>query len=128
MATSPAFAVTPRIGAVLISTAETNFITISNYGELLTGAASGTRVSEVVCKAGGTSAAGIVRLYIHDGTANWFVDEFTISAAAGAGNTAQTTRVSNTYNNMILPGSGHKLRVTTTIAQPIHVTAYGADL
>lgn len=128
MAADPVFAVTPRIGAVVISTAETNFTTITNFGELLTGSSTGTKVQEIVCKAGGTSAAGIVRLYVHDGTTHFFVDEFTISAAAGAGNTTQTTRVSASYNNLVLPGSGHRLRVTTTIAQPIHVTAYGADL
>lgn len=128
MASTPAFAVTPRLGAVLVSTAETNFATITNYATLLTGASAGTRVAEVVCKAAGTTAAGLVRFYVNDGgTSNWLVDEFTIPAAT-AGNTATASRVSTLYNNLVLPSTSHSLRVTTTIAQPIHVTGYGADL
>lgn len=128
MASSPSFAVTPRIGAALVSTAETNFVSIVNFQTLLTGAQTGTRVAEVVCKAAGTTAAGLVRFYVNDGsTNNWFFDEFTI-AAATAGNTATATRVSTLYNNLVLPSTAHSLRVTTTIAQPVHVTALGADL
>lgn len=128
MASSPSFAVTPRVGSVLVSTAETNFASIVNFQTLLTGASTGTRVAEVVCKAAGTTAAGLVRFYVNDGsTNNWFFDEFTI-AAATAGNTATATRVSTLYNNLVLPSTAHSLRVTTTIAQPVHVIALGADL
>lgn len=127
MAANPSFAATPRLSSVLVSTAETNYQTITNFQTLLTGASTGTRVAEVVAKCAGTSAAGIVRMYVFDSTTNFLVDEFTI-AAASSGNTAVSTRVSTTYNNLILPNTSHSLRVTTTIAQPIHVTALAADL
>jgi hypothetical protein len=127
MATNPSFAATPRIATAIVSTAETNYQTITNFQTLISGASTGTRVAEVVCKAAGTSAVGIIRLYSFDSVTNILVDEVTISAAA-SGNTVASTRVSTTYNNWILPNTAHSIRVTTTIAQPIHVTAFGADL
>jgi hypothetical protein len=127
MATTPNFAATPRIATAIVSTAETNYQTITNFQTLISGASTGTRVAEVVCKAAGTSAAGIIRLYNYDSVTNILVDEVTISAAA-SGNTVASTRISTTYNNWILPNTAHSIRVTTTIAQPIHVTAFGADL
>lgn len=130
MASTPAFAVTPRIGTAILTVAETNYTNLTNFQTLLTGASTGSRVAEVVAKAAGTTAAGIVRLYVHDAptTTNVLIDEYTIAAAAGAGNTTVSTRVSTLYNNLVLPSTAHSLRVTTTIAQPIHVSAYGADL
>jgi hypothetical protein len=40
----------------------------------------------------------------------------------------QQTRVSTTYNNLILPSASWSVRVTTSVAQATHVTALGADL
>jgi hypothetical protein len=40
----------------------------------------------------------------------------------------QQARVSNTYNNLILPSASWSVRVTTSVAQATHVTALGADL
>jgi hypothetical protein len=48
MATDPAFAVTPRIGAVSISTAETSLTAPTNVGALITAVAAGTRIAEIV--------------------------------------------------------------------------------
>lgn len=127
MATNPAFAATPRIGTAVVSTAETNYTAITNFQTLLSGASTGTKVSEIVAKCAGTSAAGVVRLYTFDSSTNILVDEVTI-AAASSGNTVASTRVSTTYTNWILPNTSHSIRVTTTIGQPIHITAFAADL
>jgi len=127
MATSPAFAVTPRIGNVSIATAESSYTAPTNFGTLITGAATGTRIAEIVVKMAGTSAAAIVRILLHDGTSYFLLDEITVPAATGSA-TVQTARVSNTYNNLILPSASWSIRVTTSVAQTTHVTALGADL
>jgi hypothetical protein len=127
MAISPSFAATPRIGNVSIATAEASYTSPTNFGTLITGASTGTRIAEVVVKNAATSAAAIVRLFLHDGSTYYLFDEYTIAAATGSA-TVQQTRVSTQYNNLILPSSSWSLRVTTSVAQATHVTALGADL
>ena len=127
MATDPAFAVTPRIGSVAISTAETSLTAPTNYGLLITSVAAGTRIAEIVVKAAATSAAAIVRVFLHDGTTYWLYDEIVVAAATSS-NTGAATRVSTSYANLVLPNASWSVRVTTSIAQATHVTALGADL
>ena len=127
MATSPQFAVTPRIGAVSIATAEASYTAPTAVGTLITGAATGTRIAEIVVKMAATSAAAIVRIFLYDGTTYWHFDEITVAAATGSA-TVQQTRVSTSYNNLILPNALWSVRVTTSVAQITHVTAFGADL
>ena len=129
MATSPAFAVTPRIGAVSIATADSSYTAPSNVGVVLTGVATGSRVAEVVVKSVATSAAAIVRLFLYDSstTTYYLFDEVTVAAATGS-STVQQTRVSTVYNNLILPSASWSLRATTSVSQATHVTALGADL
>jgi len=127
VATSPVFAVTPRIGAVSVATADSSYTAPSSVGTLITGASTGTRIAEIVVKCAATSAAAIVRIFLYDGTTYWLFDEVTIAAATGS-STVQQTRVSTTYSNLILPSASWSVRVTTSIAQATHVTAFGADL
>ena len=127
MATSPVFAVTPRIGAVSIATADASYTAPSNVGTLITGASTGTRISEIVVKNAATSAAAIVRIFLYDGSTYWLYDEVTIAAATGS-STVQQSRTSTVYNNLILPSASWSVRVTTSVSQATHVTAFGADL
>ena len=132
MAVSPSFAATPRIGSVSISTADSSgtgssFTAPTNFGTVITGASTGTRIAEIVVKCAATSAAAIVRIFLYDGTTYWLFDEVTIAAATGS-STVQQTRVSTSYNNLILPSASWSIRVTTSVGQTTHVTALGADL
>jgi hypothetical protein len=127
MAASPVFAVTPRVSSVSIATAEASYTAPTNVGTLITGASTGTRISEIVVKCAATSAAAIVRIFLYDGSTYWLFDEVTIAAATGS-STVQQTRVSTTYNNLILPSASWSVRVTTSVSQSTHVTALGADL
>jgi hypothetical protein len=127
MATNPVFAVTPRIGAVSVATADSSYTAPTNVGTLIAGASTGTRIAEIVVKCAATSAAAVVRIFLHDGTSYWLFDEVTVAAATGS-STVQQTRVSTTYNNLILPSASWSVRVTTSVAQTTHVTAFGADL
>jgi hypothetical protein len=127
MATAPQFAVTPRIGAISIATAESSYTAPTNVGTLITGASTGTRIAEIVVKLAATSAAAIVRIFLYDGTTYWLFDELTVAAATGS-STVQQTRVSTNYNNLILPSASWSIRVATSVSQATHVTALGADL
>lgn len=127
MAASPVFAVTPRMAAVSIATADASYTAPTSVGTLITGASTGTRIAELIVKCAATSAAAIVRIFLYDGTTYWLFDEVTVAAATGS-TTVQQTRISTTYNNLILPNASWSVRVTTSIAQATHVTALGADL
>jgi hypothetical protein len=127
MALEPAFAVTPRIGAVSIATAETSLTAPTAFGTVVTGVAAGTRIAELVVKCAATSAAAIVRVFLYDGTTYYLFDEVVVAAATSS-STGATTRVSTSYANLVLPSASWSVRVTTSIAQATHVTALGADL
>jgi hypothetical protein len=127
MATSPAFAVTPRIASVNIATANTSRDGSGAVATLITGAATGTRIAEIVIKARVTTTAGQVRVFLHDGSSFFALDEIAVAAAAVSAS-VQSTRVSVVYNNLILPSASWSIRVSTHNAESIDVTALGADL
>lgn len=122
-----AFAITPRIGAVSIATADSSYTAPTNVGTLITGVAAGTRVAEIVVKCAATSAAAVVRFFLYDGTTYYLFDEVTVAAATGSSTVLQT-RVSATYSNLVLPSASWSVRVTTSVSQATHVTALAADL
>lgn len=127
MAADPVFAVTPRIASVNIATANTNRDGTGTVATLITGASTGTRVAEIVVQARVTTTAGMVRIFLHDGTTFYFFDEVNIAAATVSAS-VKGTRVSTTYNNLVLPNASWSVRVSTHNAESIDVTALGADL
>ena len=127
MAANPAFAVTPRLAAVNVATANANRDGTGTVATLIAGASTGTRVAEIVCQARVTTTAGMVRVFLYDGTTYRFFDEIAIAAATVSAS-VKGTRVSTTYNNLILPSASWSVVVSTHNAESIDVTALGADL
>jgi hypothetical protein len=128
MATSPVFAVTPRIGMTQVSVANANYDGVTGtYSDVIIGASTGTRVAEIVVQAAATTTAGMVRLFITDGSTTRMFDEVSIAAATVSAS-VKATRVSTTYNNLILPNQNWKIIASTHNAVAINVMALGADL
>lgn len=127
MATNPAFAVTPRISSVNVATANANRDGTGTVATLITGVAAGTRIAEIVAQARVTTTAGMVRVFLHDGTTFYLFDEIAISAATVSAS-VKGTRVSVSYANLILPSASWSVRVSTHNAESIDVIALGADL
>jgi hypothetical protein len=127
MATQPAFATVPRIGLAQVSAANTNRDGTGTIVTVITGVAAGTRISEVVVEATVTTTAGMVRLYLFDGTNTRLFDEVAIAAATPSAS-VRATRVSTVYTNLILPSASWQLRASTHNAEAINVIALGADL
>lgn len=127
MAAEPVFAVTPRIGAVNVATANTNRDGTGTVATLITGVAAGTRIAEIVVQARVTTTAGMVRVFLFDGTTYRFFDEISIAAATVSA-TVKGTRVSTLYNNLILPSAAWSIVVSTHNAESMDVFAFGADL
>jgi hypothetical protein len=128
MASNPVFAVTPRIGFGQVSVANTNYDGVTGtYVDIITGASTGTRIAEIVIQATATTTAGMVRLFITDGTTTRMFDEVSVAAATVSAS-VKGTRVSTTYNNLILPNQNWRIRASTHNAVAINVFALGADL
>ena len=127
MATSPSFAVTPRIGMAQVSAANTARDGSGTVVTVLIGASTGTRIAEVVVQAAVTTTAGMVRLFLTNGVTTRMFDEISIAAATVSA-TVKGTRVSTTYNNLVLPDSTWSLIASTHNAEAINVMALGADL
>lgn len=127
MAASPSFVSTPRIGSVSIATADSSYTSPTNFETLITGAANGTKINEIVVKNAATSNAAVVRIFLYDGTNYRLFDEISVTLTT-ASSTNATSRARMVYDNLILPSSSWSIRVSTSVSQATHVTALGGDL
>ena len=130
MANNPQFVSAPVIGSARVASAYTTIDAASegSLAVLVTGAADGTRVLEIVAQAQATAAAAIINVFLStDGGTTYFLfDQISISAATPSA-TVKANRNSAVYQNLVL-ASGDKLAVATTIAQATAVHALGGDL
>jgi hypothetical protein len=132
MSTSAQYASTPKIGSALLTTADTSLTAPSTVGTVFTAGASGSRIDYIDIQGVATSVAGIINLFIFDGT-NYFlytqVPVIAITSSTTA--VAFSSVLSSNGNANILPinlPTGYSLRATTSVAQTgIRVTASGGD-
>lgn len=129
MGTTPVFTSTVRVGSVNVSAANTNRDGSGTITSLLTGAAAGTKVFEIVAQAAVTTTAGMVRIFLSvDGGTTWrLFDELSIAAATVSAS-VKATRISSVYANLVLGSASHVLGCTTHNAESINVIALAGDL
>jgi len=133
MAADPSFAATPNIGAALLGAAETNLQVPTTTSTILTAGASGTKIEEIVVQASqttlvATTVAGLVYVFLHDGTNYRLFDEMLVTAIT-ASSTVVAFRLANRYANLVLK-TGWSLRASQSIAGNASIlvcSAYGAD-
>jgi hypothetical protein len=126
MATTPSFAATVRVGLGTLATADTARTgTPTNVVTVFTAGASGSRIDEVNIIATATTTAGVVRLWIYDGTTYYLFEEILVSAITPSTAIA-TYNTTLTFNNFMLP-TGHSLRATTNNSEGFNVIAFGGD-
>lgn len=125
MASAPAFAATPRCAVATVSTANTGRDGSGTIATVFTAGASGSRIDEVRIKATVTTTAGMVRLFIHDGTAANLLTEQPIAAVTVAASVVAEEYVL-TFSNLFLP-TGYSLRASTEKAESMRVIAFGGD-
>ena len=68
MATTAQYASTVQNASAQVTTANTNRNGTGTIVSVMTGATNGTRIDDIYIVATGTTTAGVVRLYISDGT------------------------------------------------------------
>lgn len=129
MATSPQFASTPRTAVAQVTAANTGRDGTGTIVSVITGGTNGTRIDSVQIVAAGTTTAGMVRLYLHDGTNTRVIDEIPVTAITPSATvqTFLTTRQYSLTQPVILPSSSWSLRASTHNAETFNVFAIGGD-
>lgn len=133
MSGQAAYAATPRNSAVNITTANTNRDGTGTIGTVFTAGSSGSRIDRIVIKATSTTTAGMVRLYVYNGSTYYLLREIAISAITPSSTVAtyETAMASNNaadigFLPLILP-NGYSLRASTHNGESFNVIAIGGD-
>ena len=128
MATSPLYVGTIKSAQVQIATANTardGTGTVS--AALFTVGANGSRVDDLRIVAAGTTTAGVVRMFIHDGTNFRLLDEFLVTAVTPSA-TVPVWQL-QLFNLGIVLQNGWSLRFSTHNAESFNVVmTRGGDI
>lgn len=132
MSTSAQYASTPKFGSATLSTADTSLTAPTTVGTVLTAGTSGTRIDYIDIQGVATTVAGIINLFVFDGTNYILWQQVPVIAVTSSTTVpAFTALLSSNSNSNVMPltlPTGYSLRATTTVAQTgIRVTAYGGD-
>ena len=136
MASAPAFAVTPRLAHAYVTAANTGFDGTGTIVDVITGAASGTRINEVVIQSTGDPADSLITLFIYDpnkagGAGYAFFDSVDMGNPAAGSTTVSPYRTRLIYDNLVLPSASYKLAAAITVALTaggMNIWALAADL
>lgn len=127
MATTPNWTSTPKTGVVSISTANTALDGTGTIGTVFTAGASGSRIEEIVIKASAATTAGMVRLFIHDGSTYYLFKEVDITAATPSGTVKAFRYDLDLRGTPIFLPANYSLRASTNNAETFKVFAFGGD-
>lgn len=134
MATTPAYAATPHNGSALIGIAETDLQIPTHAISVFVAGPNGSKIEEITVQAsvsGGlvaTTVAGLVYLFLYDGSTYHLFDNLTIGAVT-ASTTTGPYRISKIYNNLIIK-TGWTLYASQSIAgnaSLLKIHAFGGD-
>ena len=127
MAVDPSFAATPRHSAASVSaTADTSRTSITTSVTVFTAGASGSKIESIVFEGTGSTLAGVVVLWLYDGSTNHPFYEEAVTVVS-ASTTAAAYRTERSFDNLFLP-AGYSIKATSQVAnQLIKVHAFGGD-
>jgi len=120
MATTAAYASTPRNDRVVISTANTARDGTGTIADFVVAAATGTRVDDIYLTAQATTTAGMVRFFIHNGTDYKLLFEQPITAVTASATVPAFSAM--LVNLGIILKTGWKLAVSTEKAETFVIT------
>ena len=132
MATSAQYASTPVFGSANLTTADTSLTAPTTVSTILTAGASGTRIDYIDLQGVATTVAGLINLFVFDGTNYILWQQVPVQAVTSSTTVpAFAFALSSNSNANIMPlnlPTGYSLRATTSVAQTgVRVTAYGGN-
>lgn len=126
---TPIFVQTPRVEIGSLSTANTNRDGSGTIISIWTAGANGSRIEHIDITAYGATTAGVIRLYIHDGSTSALWKEILVPATTPSTTVAvfmASLDCSQPGNSLLLPAA-YSLRASTHIAENFRVAAVGGD-
>ena len=128
-ANSVQFTAVARWPVAQVSTANTNRDGTGTIVDIITGVAAGTRINKITVKAVGTTTAGMVRIYLFDGTNTRLYYESAVSAITAGASTKTFTEIIlfNDSDAPILPSSSAKIQASTHNAETFNIFVEGGD-
>ena len=129
MATTPNFASTPKAAIALLSAANTSRAGSGTIVDLLSAGASGQLVNRVDVTAIGTTTAGVIRLFLHNGTSYFMFEEILVTAITPSTSVAVWSGASAkiTPAKPFLVPTGWKLAASTHNSESFNATVNGGD-
>jgi hypothetical protein len=130
MASAPSYAVTPVVWSGLVpSTNDTSWTAPTHVTTLGSAGSNGTKITQIDVIDAGTESAGLVNLYLYDGTAYHLHESVTIAAATPS-TTLAPIKQPLYYDNLVLPSGWSLVCSTTVVADEslITVNVFGASL
>jgi hypothetical protein len=119
MSTSAQYASTVRSASAQVTTANTNRNGTGTIVSVFTAGSSGSRIDDIYIVATGTTTAGVVRLYISDGTNIRLWQEILVPA-----NTPSTSNQVFSYallNQALIIASGYSLQASTNNSETFNI-------
>jgi hypothetical protein len=119
MATQAQYAATPRGAFVQVSTANTARDGTGTIATVFTAGSNASRVDDIWIVGTGTTTAGVVRLFVNDGTNSRLWQEVMVTAITPS----VSVQVFNTalFNQALILPNGWSLRASTQIAETFNV-------
>lgn len=109
----------PKTAVAQVTTANTARDGTGTIATVFTAGASGSRIDDVTITAVATTTAGMVRLFLHDGTNARLLREVAVSAITPSGTVAAFT--ASLTNLALVLQSGWSLRASTHNAETFNV-------
>lgn len=119
MSTSAQYAATPRAALGQVTVANTNRDGTGTLATVFTAGASGSRIDDIYIAATGTTTAGVVRLFLFDGTSNRLWQEILVTAVTPS-TTQQVWNYALLNQALILP-NGYILKGSTNNAETFNI-------
>lgn len=126
MANYPQFTNVPSIDIAQISIANTNRDGTGTIVTVATGSTNGKRINKIVVKATGSTTAGMVRLFIDNGTNVRLYKEIDVTGATPGGTVKAFSSELVISEGLILP-NGYILKASTHNAETFNVIAEGGE-
>lgn len=121
---TPIFGQTPREASVAISTANTNRDGTGTVGTCFTAGTNGSVIERIDITAAGTTTAGVVRLFVHNGSTYFLWKEILVDAITPS--TSIATFTVPMFLRLTLQTT-YSLRASTHNAESFNVSAWGYD-
>jgi hypothetical protein len=119
MATTAQYASTVRTAQAQVSTANTNRNGTGTIVTVFTAGSNGSRIDDIYITATGTTTAGVVRLFLNDGTNTYLFEEILVTAITPS-TTVQVFQSVQLNLGLIL-ANGWSLRASTNNAETFNI-------